>query len=341
MIVLILAGGEGSRVWPLSRNEFPKQFLSFGDQYSLLQKTILRFNSYQFVSKILISTNDLYKKFVDNQIASIDCSKECEVILEPFRKNTAPAIAYSIRYLQDICKVGNDEMVLVIPSDHFIESESAFHEYLKSVQDSARSKIVIFGVPAKKPETGYGYIEISDKYDEFTYKINKFKEKPTLEEAKSYIDSGNHFWNCGMFLFSINVFWEQIKLFSPDIFDVSKSCFSDVRDFYSRFPDISIDYALIEKTKAIVFCPMSVNWYDIGSWDSVYELLKKDIQGNALVGLSEGLGNKNSLIINESGKRVLTIGVEDMIVVNTSEALLVVKRGDSQKIKVLLKKLSV
>jgi len=338
MIVLILAGGEGSRVWPLSKSKFPKQFLNSGGQYSLLQKTVLRFKSYPFVTRLVISTNESYTEFVKLQMDEIECSSFCDILSEPLRKNTAPAIAYSLRYLQETGQIEGKEKVLVVPSDHFIEPETHFRHYLELLDEKVQSKIVILGVSVKKPETGYGYIKIASFYDELTYEIETFTEKPTFELACQYVKSGNYFWNCGIFLFSIDLFWKQMEMHSPEIFHLAEKSFAEVKESYGQFPEISIDYALMEKTKEIVLLPLSIDWFDIGCWDSVYELLEKDPNGNVFVGKSQGCDVKESLIFNHSAKTIMVIGVDDLIVVNTEDSVLIVKKGSSQKIKNLLKK---
>lgn len=337
MILLILAGGEGSRIWPLSKNEFPKQFLRFGAKYSPLQKTVLRFKSYPFVSKIVISTNESYQELVKEQMDEIECTAFCDVLLEPFRKNTAPAIAYSFRYLTEVCGVDEKERVLVVPSDHFIEPELTFRAYLEQLEKNFQSKITILGVFAQKPETGYGYIKTSTPYDDLTYGIETFVEKPTFELACRYIEEGSYFWNCGIFLIPIDLFWKEMKTHCPEIFTLAHQNFTELKKAYEKFPNISIDYALMEKTKEIVLFPLTIDWFDIGSWDSVYEFLEKDSNGNVIVGKLEGCDTTKSLIFNHSAKTVMTIGIDDLIIVNTENSLLILKKGYSQKIKSLLK----
>ncbi|HAB99518.1 MAG TPA: mannose-1-phosphate guanylyltransferase/mannose-6-phosphate isomerase [Parachlamydiales bacterium] len=340
MWVVILAGGEGSRVWPLSRNEFPKQFLSFGNEPSLLQKTILRFTDNPLVKKILISTNTQYEHLVHRQIEKLGVEALCDVLTEPLKRNTAPAMAYCVKYLEDLHLISPEETILVLPSDHVIEPKEVFHQHIKSAQLQARSKIIIFGVNAQKPETGYGYIETGSSHDSSTYKIKKFTEKPSLKEAEHYLSQGTYYWNCGIFLFSPSIFWQEMKLYAPEIYRLSQHPFSSIKHHYSAFPDISIDYALLEKTSESLLCPISISWTDIGSWDSIYEVLDKDEHQNVIIGEAEPLETQNSLIISHGKKRVSTIGVQNLLIIDTEDVLLIVQKGNSQKVKKLSKKSS-
>ncbi len=339
MIVLILAGGGGTRLWPLSRENFPKQFLHFGNQPSFLQKTVLRFVNHPLVSKILISTHDQYRNLVESQIALLETNQLCEIISEPLRKNTAPAIAYSLRYLEEIYHTSPDERILVVPADHFIESETKFYYYLDQMKELSKLNMVVFGVPASKPETGYGYIEIAEPLNAWTYTIANFVEKPELSQAEKYVETGRYYWNCGIFLFSINTFWEQLKIHSIEIYEISRKKLLELRDNYCVFPDISIDYALMEKTKQMLLCPMLLDWSDLGSWDNVYECLEKDQSQNVVIGCVENLETCNSLVIGTGKRIVSTINLNDLLIIDTEDALLISKKGDSQKVKKIFQNL--
>ncbi|MBX9745141.1 MAG: hypothetical protein K2X08_08035, partial [Chlamydiales bacterium] len=245
-------------------------------------------------------------------------------------------IAYCMRYLEEENPI--EEPILVLPSDHFMDEEEIFHESLNHVQAQASSTIILFGIKATKPETGYGYIEIDALQSPSTYTIKTFTEKPHLEQAKAYIRQGNYFWNCGIFLWSSAVFWEQIKLHAPDIYSLSQGSSKEVRNRYHAFPNISIDYALLEKTRKILLCPLSMTWSDIGSWDNIYKILKKDKSNNAIIGNVEEINTKNSLIINKSKKHVSTIGINNLLIINTDDDILIVQQGSSQQVKQLKKK---
>lgn len=333
MIVLILAGGKGTRLWPFSRDVCPKQFLNFGNQLTFLQKTILRFVNLSGLNKIFISTSDRHKHLVEEQIISINASCHCEIISEPFQKNTAPSLAYSIRYLQEVCKISSEERVLVTPSDHFIEPEFIFHQYLGKIYNQALSKIIVFGIMASKPETGYGYIERGVGFDSLTFEVKRFIEKPSLELAQTYVSSGNHYWNSGMFFFTIDLFWNQLKIHTPDIFEISNGSFSKMREHYDRMPNISIDYALMEKTKEMLVCPLALGWSDVGSWDNIYEVLQKDNKQNILIGNVHAFDTNGCLIIGNGKKIISTIGLDDLLIIDTEDALLISRKGESQSVK--------
>ena len=329
MIVLILAGGGGTRLWPLSRQSFPKQFLDFGAPLSLLQRTALRF--LKETDRVIIATSDQYSSIVKSHLKSID--KPCEIIVEPCRRNTAPAIAYAIRYMEQVLKIKEDEIVLVLPSDHLIEPESVFLDYLEKVKCHAMGHSVItFGIKPSKAETGYGYIEIGEKFDDSSYKIKKFIEKPNQERANRYVSSDQYYWNSGMFLFSIQSFWRELKVHSPDIYTLAKRNIEEVRENYPLFPDLSIDYAVMEKSQDILLCPLPISWSDIGSWDALCDVLEKDIDQNMKIGNVLSIDTQNSLII--SNKRLIsTIGLDNLIIIETDDALLICKRGESQRVK--------
>lgn len=331
MIVLIMSGGQGSRLWPLSKEECPKQFLTFGDSLSPLQKTVARV--LDSAEHVVISTNDLYQSIVEKQIASIDPQKKCSILIEPYRKNTAPSIAFSIRYMEEILKIPSEELILIVPSDHLISPAQQFLDSIQKAQASASSDFIItFGIQPRKAETGYGYIEIGDPFDQYTYAIRKFIEKPNLEKANLYIQSDKYYWNSGMFLSKIGTFWKQIALHAKDIYDISKKPFHEIVQNYASFEDISIDYALLEKTKDILLYPLHINWSDIGSWDAVYEMSNKDELQNVKIGNISSNETKNSLIIG-SKRLIKTIGIEDLLIIDSEDSLLICRKGQSQKVK--------
>jgi len=332
MYVIVLSGGMGTRLWPLSKEDNPKQFLKFNDEQSLLQKTISRFLKYPDVQEIIISTNDQYNHLALNELEKMD-AKRCKIVSEPERKNTAPAIAMSVRYLEEACQAKGTDWVLVIPSDHLIEPESIFLEHLELVKQAGiSSHVVTFGIPPTKPETGYGYIEIAEPFDSSIHYIKRFIEKPNRKVAELLFTSGTHYWNSGMFMFSINTFWNQLKSHAPDIYTIAQGRIDELRKNYSLFPNISIDYAVMEKSHDILVCPLPVAWHDVGSWDSLYDALDKDLNQNVLVGNIQSINTHNCLIFGEK-RQIVTIGLDEILIVETNNAILVCKKGESQQIK--------
>lgn len=339
MKYIILAGGSGTRLWPFSRNSFPKQFLHFGDGESLLQKTIKRFYPAVSPNDILVITNQDYFHLVKNQLAAIDVSLEKQIIVEPERKNTAPAICLAVKYLQDVLGVGKDEHILVSSSDHIISPEKAFISALDNARELAnKGSHVIFGIRPHKPETGYGYIKAKESKDTVALKVEQFVEKPDYETAQKYLLSGDYLWNSGIFFFQIEAFLREMETFCPEITTKSNGTFKEMIAAFSEMPDISIDCALMERSKSIMVLPMDVSWSDVGSWDSVYDLLDKDQNQNVKIGNILDIDTKNCLIMG--GKRLIsTLGLEDLLVIETEDALFIGKKGESQKVKTLVEEL--
>lgn len=321
MKVIVLAGGGGTRLWPLSREDFPKQFLKFGSENSLLQKTVSRFIGVAFVSQVIVVTNELYLPLVKEQLGKID--GDCQIIVEPMRRNTAPAVGWAVKALN------TDEPILVVPSDHLIEPEAVFLNTLQQLKPA--DKIVLFGIRPTKPETGYGYIQIGEKVDRLTFQVKRFVEKPDLAAAEKYIDRPDFFWNSGMFLFTADTFWKQLKLHAPSI----SGLFQDKEVRFSEMPDLSIDYAIMEKSKDILLCPIAISWSDVGCWDSVYDMMGKDENQNVHIGRVVSIDTSNSLVVG--GKRIIaTVGLDDLLIIETEDAILISKKGVSQKVKAVL-----
>jgi mannose-1-phosphate guanylyltransferase/mannose-6-phosphate isomerase len=336
---IILAGGGGTRLWPLSRENFPKQFLNFGSGLSLLQLTVQRLKKAVFIDQIIVATNKLHYSLVQEQLSKIEA--ESEIIIEPSRRNTAPAIAFVIKYLQEQHQISEEEAVLIVPSDHLIEPEVIFLHIIEQLnkENSLSNKIITFGIRPSKPETGYGYIEIGNKFSSLTFEALRFVEKPDRLTAEKYILNPHFFWNSGMFLFSLRTFWQQLHIHSPHLYSLFEKDLEMIERQFHEMPDLSIDYAIMEKSKDILVCPLAVSWSDVGSWDSVYEILEKDQNKNVKIGRVIAIDTTNSLIIG--GKRIVsTIGLDDLIIIETDEAVLISKKGESQRVKALLQELS-
>ncbi len=218
MKIVILAGGGGTRLWPLSKQEFPKQFLTLGSEYSLLQQTALRFVSEIRPEDIVVATNSRYEEIVQRQLSAIEAIQGVQILVEPARRNTAPAIALSIRYLEERRQAKGDDQVLVLPSDHLIEPNRLFLDYLHRIKTAiAKGKIVTFGIRPTQPDTGFGYIKIGPAFDDFSYQVEQFVEKPPLTKAQQFVINPRYYWNSGMFAFSINTLWSSLEKHMPEV----------------------------------------------------------------------------------------------------------------------------
>lgn len=325
MKVVILAGGSGTRLWPYSRMSVPKQFLHFGDALSLLQKTVLRFSKVAALADISIVTQQEYLHLVNSQLKEIDADGKCHVILEPEKKNTAPAIALAARYWLDRgCDA--QETLLIASSDHLISPDSELLAAIpRALECAKRGKNVLFGIRPTRPETGYGYIKADAEGN-----VEQFVEKPNVALAQQYVLAGDYVWNSGIFLFRLDILLEEFKEHCPQIAD----------NQFSEMPDISIDYAIMEKSQKTVVLALDISWSDVGSWDSVYDVLQKDANANVKVGNICDMETKNCLILG-SKRLISTIGLEDLIIIETDDVLLIGKKGESQKVKQLVEELKV
>jgi len=337
---VILAGGSGTRLWPLSRNKLPKQFLPLFYKQTMLQKTVLRLSDMK-TSKPIIICNDDHKFLVSDQMLQIN--KECEILLEPFLKNTAPAITLAALSLKA------ESILLVLAADHIIEDEKAFR---KQVQQSCQylkdNKIVIFGIKPISPNTNYGYIE-TEKVNESFYEVLNFKEKPGIKLAEKYFKNNNYFWNSGMFLFKAGTFIKELDTYNPVILDVCKKTFKTIKtemgfkkfdkNIFSKCPNKSIDYAIMEYTKIAIMVPLYTKWYDIGSWNSLMEISKKNDDGNVIKGNIITTNSKNSIIYSLNNKLVATNAIKDLIIIDTKDALLVSGINETGSIKSLVEKI--
>ena len=339
MKIVILAGGGGTRLFPLSRTCYPKQFIKIAEDKSLFCKTVERFLSFIDSSNIIVVTNQEYFYHVKAELELFG-AKDAHILLEPCRRNTAPAIALAVRYCIDNLKMAEDEVLLVTPSDHVIKQQELFAVAFKEAVDVAKlKKIVTFGVKPDQPKTGYGYIQTGERIFDSALTAISFTEKPDISKAEEYVKAGNYFWNSGMFAFTIDCFLMELKLHQPEMFALMETGLENVIAQFEQFPSISIDYAIAEKSQNVVAIPFLLDWKDIGSWDAVYDLIDKDHRGNAIHGDCVTLDCQNTLLVGNN-RLVAGIGLDDLIVVETTDVILVAKKNESEKIKQLVAELN-
>lgn len=336
MKIIILAGGGGTRLFPLSRDCYPKQFLHVIDNKSLLAQTIERFLGLVEAKDIIIVTNERYIFHVQAELKTIN-AQEAHIITEPMGKNTAPAIALAQSYCKDVLQCDDDEILFVSPSDHLIKPIDAFQDLIKNAQDVAKDNIVTLGIKPTKPEIGYGYIE-AEKNNNLAKKVISFKEKPDLVTAKEYIASGNYYWNGGMFMFSIATMQAELIKYMPAIIDITQNGYQYIVDNFVNMPDISIDYAVAEKSQKMMMIPMeNIYWNDIGSFDAIAEVLS-DKDKNVFKGDILAENCTDTMIIGDN-RLIAGIDLENLMIIDTPDALLVAKKGESQKVKNIVNKL--
>ncbi len=337
MKTVILAGGKGTRLWPLSRELMPKQFIKIFDDESLFQKTVRRTLLFSKPKEIFIVTNREYRFRVLDELRDMGIEIPQEnILLEPVGKNTLPAIYWGLRTVHE--NFGKSK-VAVLPSDHLIDANERYVEAFKTAEKLSGEYFVTFGIKPTRPHTGYGYIKPGEKM-EGGYRVAEFKEKPDLETAKHYVEEG-YYWNSGMFMFDTELFIEEVRKLSPEVYSAFEEA-EDIEKAYELVPDISVDYGIMEKTDKAAVVPLNVYWNDLGSFDAIYDAFEKDENGNAVKvrGLKAGyigIDSEDNLIMTE--RLTATVGVKDLIVIDTGDALLVAHRGESQKVKEVYKKL--
>ncbi|WP_421312038.1 mannose-1-phosphate guanylyltransferase/mannose-6-phosphate isomerase [Aeromonas veronii] len=339
ILPVIMAGGSGSRLWPMSRTHYPKQFLSLISDATMLQETILRLQGIEHQPVSLIC-NEEHRFLVAEQLRSLQL-QHSGIILEPFGRNTAPAVA-----LAALRALGNeqDPILLVLAADHLIKQDCVFREaVIQALPLAENGKLVTFGIVPTKAETGYGYIHRGVQFESsLGYKVDAFVEKPSLAVAEQYLAQGGYYWNSGIFMFKASRYLEELDQFRPDILAAVKMAYSGARadlDFirlderaFAACPDESIDYAVMEKTSDAVVVPLDAGWSDVGAWSSLWEVSDKDQHDNVIRGdvLTE---NSQRCYINSPERLVAVVGVEDLVIVDTKDAILIAHRDKVQEVK--------
>jgi mannose-1-phosphate guanylyltransferase/mannose-6-phosphate isomerase len=334
MYSVILCGGAGTRLWPLSRKSYSKQFLSLYSENSLIQETFFRMKGLMPTSHIFVVTNKDGYFDVLRQLQEVDKDFDPQQILvEPYALNTAPAITYAIKHLIEIVQVPLTVPVIVAPSDHYIADSGTYTNIVQDFTRTIGSYIGTIGITPTKPETGYGYIKKGALLNPY-HAVTEFKEKPSHEVAKNYVNTGEYVWNSGMYLFVIATFIEELKKHAPTIYTHFKK---DMKTFlldFSAMPSISIDYAISEKSNNVVVYEGAFGWNDIGSFDSL-----ADLQNNKEDAKHINIDSHNIFIHNGTDKVIATIGVEDLNIIDTKDGLLIKKRGTGEDVKKVVEKM--
>lgn len=340
IIPVIIAGGSGSRLWPLSRKNYPKQFLNILGENSFIQETIERLKGLDRDTSIIIS-NENHRFLAAEQLRKIG-ETSATLILEPEGRNTAPAITLSALQALKEGRAGNS-LLLVLASDHYIESKINFQKsILQAVETANSGYLVTFGVVPTRAETGYGYIKKGERVDDFSFRIDEFKEKPNADQAILYLNNKDYLWNSGMFMMRIDVYLNALEKHAPEILRACNKAInnsSEDLDFlrvdaseFNSCPNISIDYAVLEKEKNAAVVPLDAGWNDIGSWTSLWKILDKDKNKNVKKGDVIVTNCSNSFVFSDS-RLVAAVGVDNLIIVETKDAVLVVNKEDDQQVK--------
>ncbi|MBA4310878.1 MAG: mannose-1-phosphate guanylyltransferase [Chlorobiaceae bacterium] len=337
LYAVIMAGGIGSRFWPRSREKSPKQLLKIFNDSTMIQDTVDRLKGLIDDDKIFIITNKLHREEILNQLPNL---KAENIIAEPFGRNTAPCIGLAALLTKH---QNNEALTVVLPADHIIQEKEIFQNtLLRAAEYANQSKgLVTIGIQPTRPETGYGYIQIEDEVNDNIFKVHTFAEKPNYSTALKFLESGDFFWNSGMFIWRSDVILEEIKKYIPDLYteliELKSVLFTDkfdkkLLDVYGKIKGISIDYGVMEKSRKVFLTKGAFSWSDVGSWEEVYNLTEKDEDGNSLIG-EVYTDMTNDSYIYSPDKFTAVIGLENVVVINTDDALLVCRRDQSQEVK--------
>jgi mannose-1-phosphate guanylyltransferase/mannose-6-phosphate isomerase len=344
---IILSGGSGTRLWPLSRTEYPKQYLPLMGDHTLLQETILRLNGLGDLADPIIICNVEHRFLVAEQCQQIGINNPI-ILLEPIGRNTAPAIAAAA--LQSL-KFADDPTLLVLSADHIIQDVDVFHKVINiATRHVKNGKLAIFGIVPTSPNTGYGYIKASEKNEDGALKVQEFVEKPDLKTAKSYLRQSNYLWNSGMFMFQASTLIDELSKYAPEIVStVTNSVNNATRDLdfirleqsaFESSPSDSIDFALMEKSSNVMVIPLNAKWNDIGSWSALYDVENKDNKGNVVKGDVITQDTTNSYI-NANHHMVAVIGVDNLIIVDTPDATFITSQDNANEVKNIVNSLKI
>ena len=345
IIPVILSGGSGTRLWPLSRQEYPKQYLPLAGDNTMLQETILRLEGLENLANPIIVCNADHRFIVAEQCQQIGI-KNPVILLEPVGRNTAPAIAAAA--LQSLKYLG-DSILLVLSADHVIKDVGAFHQAINIANQQAQSgKLVTFGIVATDANTGYGYIKSSKENDKSVYKVEEFIEKPDLKTAEFYLEQGSYLWNSGMFMFKATMLIDELTTHSPEIVSSVNEAVNNAKQDLEFFrlnkkafessPSNSIDYAIMEKSDNVVVVPLDAGWSDVGSWSTLYDIGVKDSSGNLLTG-DVTVRDTTNTYINASNHMVTTVGVDNLVVIDTPDATFIASQNKAHEVKFIVESL--
>lgn len=346
IVPVILSGGSGTRLWPLSRREYPKQLLELTEAGSLLQATVKRGSCMDGVTVPLVVCNESYRFMIAEQLRLIDVQPDA-IFLEPEGRNSAPAVAAAAFHVQ---KKHPGALMLVMPSDHVLQDEDLFCQAVeKGIEAAENENFVLFGITPDRPETGYGYIHVDEADKKMkSYPVKEFVEKPDLETAQAYLDSGEYCWNSGIFIFKPSVLLDTLRELEPEMYECCREAVHKARidlDFvrlheqsFTSSPAKSIDYAVMERVRNLAVVPFDGDWSDIGSWDSLMKELPSDSDGNVVAG-DIVVENVSGSFLHSSGRLIGVVGMENVIVVETADAVLVADRDHSQDVGKLVEKL--
>jgi mannose-1-phosphate guanylyltransferase/mannose-1-phosphate guanylyltransferase/mannose-6-phosphate isomerase len=340
IIPVILSGGSGTRLWPLSRPEQPKQLLPLTAEETMLQLTAQRTTGERFARPIVVA-NALHADQVEEQLAAVEARAQA-LILEPMGRNTAPAIA-----LAAIAAGGGSDPILVMPSDHVIADVDAFHAAIHAALPLVQEGwLVTFGIAPDAPETGYGWIKVGEALGQGVHRVERFVEKPPRDKAEAMLASGDHAWNGGIFLFRADMYLGALSVYAPAMLVAAQRAMEKARredkriwpdaEEFAQSPSDSIDYAVMEKAPRVAVVPVAMGWSDVGSWDALHAISECDGQGNVSRGDVVLIDAENCLVRSEAGKRIALVGVRDLIVVAAGDDVLVLPRGRSQDIKKII-----